>query len=742
MCCAWKWHTGILLAALLAAAALAWAQDKEGGAQAPPATPVPVYGTVFLPDGSPAGDAEVELHVWREELLRITTDAGGRYAADLPGTGTYVLEARLCGVGVSKRLVARALDPEQAVTLDIHLYPAPVLAGIVYTEDGAPAANLALESYGARGRVEHVPPADGIPPEQADYGAIWAGGKIGPPITTDGLGRYSVPLLDASGDTAISFSLPFEGDGTEHRLILLAPGGLGWAKLEVRADLDIPEVRHDIHLQPGARVSGTLLGYPGGAAVSGVTVRVGMDLAWMMHNWPTVEELVTDEKGRFHAAAALPPDLLFAWPVLEKGWAIVDQEWQPADEAAVGDRHVTISLVSDSTIEGRLFAPDGSPLAHAHVVFPEVGSVDTDGEGHYRLDLEARFGPYGLPPGRPRYIWLAPRVPGTGVATPVRVDVTQEPLTFDFLLAPPATVTGDEIEQDEGLKAVGVRVRLVPAVEGVPPRELEQASRLCFDDERSVTNDDDTGVYRLEGVPPGEYWLETSDWTIHSLTVEKGNAPRVTVPRGGTVTVDTIHVDYLPRFNVNLVGGPSDLASYEVTGFARPAGSSGPGDEIFVWPWPEERDRYLVWARHLDPGRYDLVIVARKESSRYVTVLHTMDLTGQPPGEDLSFDLGGAAIAGRVTMPDGVTGIPHITVTARAYAGEAVILHGRMHDWGHFQVEADDDGSFSIAGLLPGRYELRAHLPQDFYGAPPTLRLALWVNQRAEVVLRAERVEW
>jgi hypothetical protein len=81
-------------------------------------------------------------------------------------------------------------------------------------------------------------------------------------------------------------------------------------------------------------------------------------------------------------------------------------------------------------------------------------------------------------------------------------------------------------------------------------------------------------------------------------------------------------------------------------------------------------------------------------------------------------------------------------VTGRAEAGDGVILTGAMHEWGHLQVETDADGRFAIVGLLPGEYELRAHLPEEFYGPKPTLRLPLALNQQTAVVLRADRAEW
>ena len=594
------------------------------------------------------------------------------------------------------------------------------------------------------------PPTASLP-SRLTRGGAWRGGKAVPAITTDGQGRYSVPLLDLSHETYVSPPPSFEADGTEYKLILLTRGGLGWADLEVRADLDMPEVHRHIHLQPAARVSGTVVGYPGGTAMAGVTVRVCMDLQmWMMHNWPAVEELVTDEEGRFQAVAALPPDLLFAEPVLGKGCAIMDQDWQPADKAAVGDRHVTVSLVRDSAIEGRVSSPDGTPLANTHSVFGDRLESDTDAEGRYQLKLKAGHMFYGSPAQRPRYVWLAPRVPGVGVGPPVRVDVTEGPLSYDCHLSAPATIVGKQIEEHEGVPTIGANVSLAPVVEetapgdsGAPPGlwwDGEGRRALCWDEEKSVRRNDETGEFRLEGVPPGEYWLEATGWTIHGLTAENGEAPRITVPPGGTVTLGTLKLDHVPRLYLDLMRGPSDLDSYEATAFVRPAGSTEPPKELFVWSGGG--GFYVVWARDCDPGRYDLVMVARKHGSRYATVLHTMDLAGDPPTEYLNFDLGGAAVTGRVTLPDGVAGIPHITVTGRAQAGDAAILNGDMQEWGHFQVETDADGNFSIAHLLPGEYELRAHLPEEFYGVPPTLRIALSVNQQAAVVLRAERVEW
>jgi hypothetical protein len=737
-----KWLIAVLGA--LFCGAVAWAQEEEAPPPAP-ATPVPCYGTVFLPDGSPAAEAEVEFAVWGKDYVEATTDAAGGYRAMLPDAGTLVVEARIRGVAISKRLVVRAADPEHAVALDVHLHAAPVLSGVVYTQGGAPAANMALRGYGMRGRTNYVPPADGIPPTQVDYGGGWTNGGMPVSVTTDGLGRYSVPLLDIGCETNGWPPPSVDADGTEYNLVLVAPEGQGWARLQCRVGLDTPEMQRDIRLQPGARVRGTVIGYPGGAPMAGVHVQVGTDVPGDItgHGGPaTVEEVVTDEEGRFQASAAIPPELLRVVARPPAGWAVMIEGW-PRPDPAPGDRYVEIALLRDPVIEGQVFGPDGSALANAHVAFGNRLEADTDDGGRYRLQFEPDFGFYGQPPARWRYLWLSARAPHVGVATPAWVDLTKEPLCYDFHLSPPATVTGNEIEEDEGIKAVGVRVRLVPAVEGAPPRELEAASGLCFDEEHSVAKDDDSGVYRLEGVPPGEYWLETSDWTVHSLTVEEGNAIRVTVPPGGgTVTVDTFAVDYLPRFNVRLLRGPSDLASYEVTGFARAAGSSGPGSEIFVWHWPGEQDRYLVWARGLYPGRYELAIVARGEAVRCVTAVQTMDLTGDPPGEDLSFDLGGAAVSGRVVLPDGVTGIPHVTVTGRAVAGDAVLLNGEMSDWAHFQVDTDESGRFTITGLLPGEYEVRAHLPEEFYGASPTARVRVRVNDRVGVVLRAEKVDW
>ncbi len=735
---------GIVLVALVCGP-VAWAQDDETPPPPVATTPVPLQGTVLLPDGSPAASAEVVLDVWGKERLTVTTDENGRYTAELPDADTYVVEARLRGVGISRKLVAAARDPQEPVALDIQLYGAPEMVGTVYLPNGAPAANIELAQYENVGREFLRPPLEGPASSDGSFGAMYGNGGVRDPIRTDAQGRYRVPLLDLNDlSDNVSPCPGMTGEGLKYEGYVISPTGLGWAELQVMVDLDRPEVRRDIHLRPGAQVSGTVVGYPGGAPMAGVHVQVGTDVPGeiLSHGpWP-VEEVVTDEEGHFRASAAIPPESLGVVARPPDGWAVMIERW-PRPDPTPGERHVEIALLRDSVIEGQVFAPDGSAVADTHVIFGDRLEADTDAEGHYRIEIKPGFTFYGEPPTRQRYVWLMPRLPSIGVAAPVRVDLTQEPLHYDFHLSVPATVTGNEIEKDEGIKAVGVRVRLVPAVEGVPPGDLEEASGLCFDEEHSVAKDDDTGVYRLEGVPPGEYWLETSDWTVHSLTVEKGNAIRVSVPPGGgTVTVDTFVVDYLPRLNVRLLRGPSDLASYEVTGFARPAGSSGPGNEIFVWPWPGEKDRYLVWCRPLDPGRYDLVIVARRGTNRYATAVQTMDLTGDPPGEDLSFDLGGASVGGRVVMPDGMTGIPHMTVTGRAVAGDAVILNGSMSDWAHFQVETDEGGRFAMAGLLPGEYELRAHLPEEFYGTSPTMRVRLSVNQQAGVMLRAEKVEW
>jgi hypothetical protein len=76
-----------LLAALLTAAVLAWAQD-EAPPQPADTHPVALKETVTLPDGSPAADAQVELGVWGKDLLDVTTDAAGRCTAMLPDAGT------------------------------------------------------------------------------------------------------------------------------------------------------------------------------------------------------------------------------------------------------------------------------------------------------------------------------------------------------------------------------------------------------------------------------------------------------------------------------------------------------------------------------------------------------------------------------------------------------------------------------------------------------------------------------
>jgi hypothetical protein len=502
----------------------------------------------------------------------------------------------------------------------------------------------------------------------------------------------------------------------------------------------------DLHLQPGEHVEGRVLGYPGGVPVAGVKVSAKLDLQeFMMHLWPLAEEVVTGEDGTFGFLAGLPAEDYFIQVHPPAGWEGMEMTLDPKREVPASNRSVEVSLFPEFVIEGQVLAPDRKPLASRDMNLGDA-SATTDKEGRYRITLKSSVGPYGIPYFAPRYVRLAPRVPGVGVAPPVLVDdATPGPHVVNFQLAAPATITGRQVEASSGKPALGVRIRPLP-VDTLGITDAYNASAMVFDEENSQIKDDETGRFALHAIPPGQYELTAGGWTIQGgLRLEKIPGVRVSLSAGETVDVGAAQVKYVPHLVGRLSGLPGKPEDYEIHAMLRPSGSQDVGREGYMDLWAGD-GIYRLWAPDRPAGKYDAAWVAWKHGlPRYAApVLYGVDLRegGPVTGPDLQF-AAGATIRGKVVQADGKP-LPKTAVTVHGVGGDAMMLEakeiagGASQMW--MQLDTDEKGEFVLQGLLAGEYELTAHTEPEYYGPKPTARVWLSAEeQKKGVVLRTQR---
>ncbi len=415
-------------------------------------------------------------------------------------------------------------------------------------------------------------------------------------------------------------------------------------------------------------------------------------------------------------------------------WAMfeVKPKWGKMEVREGQTTEVEVRMVKELVVTGRVFGPDGSPL---RLTALEGMEVETDGEGRFVYGIRPRRAFHGgvYLDENPT---LAPRVPGVGMAVPVQVSFPDgAPQTIDIHLVEPGAVTGRVVYEETGRPVPGGDVCICSV-------HLKGGRHPL----------DGSGRFEIRDMLPGDYQINVVGRTIAKC----GSCPvTVTVGEGETVGPIEIGVRQRPSFSGRISGVPAEKTralpgggsgEFRLEGAAAPAGKP---QEARVAPVDWQPDGiFTAWPLGPPTARADLVLKGGYPGQRLVSnVIRNVDLATVGAATGLQFELHpGATIGGRVLASDGETPLAHLAVVARPRGGDAMLLvpRGDRKDeqQGPPDAYTDDEGYFSMTGLLAGEYEVTVDWRRECFGYVNPIHVELAEGeQRSGITFRAAR-DW
>jgi hypothetical protein len=393
-----------------------------------------------------------------------------------------------------------------------------------------------------------------------------------------------------------------------------------------------------------------------------------------------------------------------------------------------------------ASISGTVSAADtGRPLKRARVVIAGAGAARQ--ARSTVSDERGRFQVSGLPAGT--YTISATKTGYVDVifgqrramrnGTPVQIADGQQLSNINLQLPLGGVITGRVLDEDgEPLARSAVSVLRYLYIQG--ERRLVMAGN---------DQSDDRGLFRVYGLPPGEYFVSAGGPMVERLLMRTG-------PNGfdqEATSEATLKIDYAPTYypgtttlteasRIKLAIG-QELAGIDLQLQTVPmatvrgmvGGASGgamvllvPDDGAVAGP-AVMRGQGLRSATKEDgtftitrvpPGRY--TVVARENDGRQSAGAARVGI--QPltvAGEDVTVNLvitAGAQVSGTITLEATSTPVPKNFAGFRVNLAplEGVPMVGRLARPG----EPAEDGTFSITGLMPGRYVIRASGPSGW----------------------------
>jgi len=430
-----------------------------------------VFGLVVDAGRRPVAGARVSLVAARSDdfMTRIraarnpepppggATDAAGRFEVKNLPAGSYDLQVR--ARGFARLTVPGLAVPEGTGSSDlgtVMLAPGLAVRGLVTDSQGRP-----VEGAEIRAKAATRDPMDF--PLNLDPG----------PADTVTAADGSFALEDRSPGESLDLTASHAGFGPG-----TAPGVAVPSEAPVRIVLDA-----------NARVSGRAVD-PDGRPVARASIFVSEERSVSMGG----QSMMTSS-GRFHRATS-DEDGSFSVTDVSPGRIRVHAEAprrQPAELEGVEVKPgqdltgVDVVLRPGASVEGRVLAPDGTPVREAHVAVTQASQSDfsafsslsatTDGDGRYQID--------GVAPGPQT---LEARAEGYRRAAR-DVEVAAGNSTVDFRLERGLEVSGRVVDE-AGNPLPGVQIVLV-------------AGRNFMDAPRGITGGD--GTFRLGGVQDGTY---------------------------------------------------------------------------------------------------------------------------------------------------------------------------------------------------------------------------------------------
>ncbi len=620
-----------------------------------------LVGTVLDIEGEPVAEARIVATATtskRPGIDQWTGESGadGAYALSGLAAGRYQLHLVREG---KPTLVAGQVGIPDTKRFDIRLRPTAVLHGTVTNQDGEPIEGAEIV----------YAPSGGLPLN----------------ARTDESGNYRIEEVPAGasqwfGVTAVGY-VPWPDPAAPQ-------AGTGESLREGS------ELRRDIMLEQGADAVLTVRDQDGNP-VEGAKARLYMAQMWGGNNRPW--EADTDEKGEARMTGLVPGTYLARiearglvqegmpsnWNAFLQSPQAMPAQWR-IDIAPESDTtHAHFSLARGGTVSGTVRSQAGEPVAGVRVTVSGEQSevpVFTDQEGVFRAEAV------------PASLRAVARVTSTdhpaASSEPFIVEPGKEVKEIEITLTPGGRITG-RVRTDDGSPVEGAVVRYVRGkISGSNPwafRRFDSAGRY------PVAED---GSFEITGVAPGsvtvradaEGWLPAWDADV-TVTADQETggvdliisgstafSGRVEGPGGEPVAGATI--------NANYRGTDQKRAWGFVTGLAgNPSGQS------------DAEGRFTLSG--LKRGKYSLGASA----PGFVAANWVETTTG---GGEVTLVLkAGERISGVVRDEDGdaLGGVP-------VRAQSANNNNRGRNRWGGQSVYTAPDGSFELADLPEGAYDL------------------------------------
>lgn len=421
----------------------------------------------------------------------------------------------------------------------------------------------------------------------------------------------------------------------------------------------------------------------------------------------------TDKLGKFHFPHALPG----IYNLVSSKTGFLNGHYGSrqyvADLLTVSDERppsdIVVKLSPKSTISGRVLDDDGDPLINLTVLalrleyregsasWETVAQSQTNDQGDYRLSM--------LPPGRYVVRTVSRYLGAINTRTPKALSLPDRPDTIypsTYHVGSGAELEKSAISVRMGDEVPGVDIVIAPApafrIRGRIERPSDVPVVIAW-----VSTDRDTRTiaahlpagesdFELNGLVPGSYTIkvqsedtpveafaqqsiEITDRSVDSLVISLEGASDVV----GTVTIDgAVPTTSLNDMKVSLRG---DAIYYLPTATVAPDGA--------------------ILLKDVVPSSFSVDLKGVPQSLYVKDVLYNNATV--PGGTNVALSLGaqlqvqlaaGAANIAGVAMDKDQRPVAGATIAIVPHTGQPRIVH------------SDDDGTFSLAGLAPGKYLL------------------------------------
>jgi len=480
-------------------------------AQQPDKKPIVVSGrALHAGSGAPLKKAKVTLVPVASDTAVATTESDdeGRFKLEFDNPGRYRLRAERTGYETGAWGGAKpsynigkpiAIAPGQELTgMDVLLAKHGVIAGKILNHENEPVGSVVVLAWtaGRQGTREVKIPRGSIPAMSNDLGEFRVSQL--PP------GKYRVcatPLASIQPTQAPPATGLMKAEQIDTTVCYPNAAALDQGtEIEIQDGTELPGVDLRLLHVPAVPVRGTVTGLPAGG--SGVTVlaltQKGLGNAGMSYARKTV---VDAGSGRFEFKGVVPgqyvlhslPTGLGAAAFLVK--APVEVRDQPVD-------NLEVSAVAPFDLKADVILPENSPakLANTRVVLASedeimasVPNAQPAADGTLKLDslIAGRYRIFVAP--LPWQLHIASIRIADREFTDGMIEVASAAAPLEIRLAASTASVSGPLTSADGKPAPGGWAVLIPE-----PRRAFRAR---------AARADQTGIYRLEALPPGDYQL-------------------------------------------------------------------------------------------------------------------------------------------------------------------------------------------------------------------------------------------